>query len=78
MTASIFAARPNKCTGTIALVLGNCSFNSVNRDIHIVQINIYQNRVLIATGQLPTVAANVKSAVITHHRVLNPNPSYNL
>ena len=64
--ASIFAARPNKCTGTIAFVLGVIAFLIASMLIFILyKSTSTKTGVSCSSAITSTVAAKVKSAVIT-------------
>ena len=72
--ASILAALPNKCTGTIAFVLGVIAFFIAS-----IEMFIFTTSTSTKTGAncnnaiTSTVAAKVKSAVITSSPGFNPN-----
>ncbi|MNE28724.1 hypothetical protein D3C80_1221760 [compost metagenome] len=75
MIASILAARPNKCTGTIALVFGVMAFLIPSIEIFIFTMSTStKTGVNCSKAITSTVAAKVKSAVITSSPGFKSNP----
>ena len=73
--ASIFAARPNKCTGIMALVFGVMALRIASILIFILyKSTSTKTGVSCNNAIVSTVAAKVKSAVITSSPGFNPNP----
>ena len=73
--ASIFAARPNKCTGTMAFVFGVIALRIPSNEIFILFMSTSTKTGVNCNKAITsTVAAKVKSAVITSSPGCKPKP----